>query len=1376
MANFKMYARTPVVAFGCNKLSLYTSDTITFINTSTGFANTTKFIWNFGMACGLNPNGTPILDGCNDTTTGNQTILKTFTVPGTFKVSIKAIEAGITYYDERIITVNQTMAWGCSFNPCNLVGNGGFEDISACPNTAENLGAGPYTFPPNPSASCFWFYPTTGSPDLYINANGMGSCTQNTLLPNEPAPNGVGMAGFIIWQDGGNYREYIEQRLQHALQRNKTYHVSFWARLRSTSCATSNLQVSFTHGPVADYQAFQTLALPVGSLTVTTATNVTQTWQLFDVIFTPTVDCLDHIIIGNIADDNDSILAVANNTCPTTSGFVEALIDQVSVYAVNGLDAIITNACSNSPGSINLNEPCNTATTTFTPPYTYNWSNGATTQDLTNVPAGFYQVLITSANGNILADGFTINNGNLPPVPILTGNHDACNVNHVVQVDNPNSSFVYSWTTDVGISGFGTSCNIDFNNTTGNGAGIITFIVTDPKSCCSNSATFIVAPCCHPFSGTAGVNLDLSNLSASTVMQNIGKYPGFVYYNGFGTGIELTTDFNNNPGYQAAINGVFTVDVDLNFAQANIVLGLDARINVINGATLSINEDSWLHTCDQQYMWDRIDVENGAKLHIAYNVLIEEAQLAVVINDAAEFTSQKNVTFNRNYKSIEFRGNYNSQHLKSAIANTKFTSINLTTNVLAPIGVPPYAAVRSHIGISATNLLDATTFIGLQIGNYTINNPMGFTDVAPNIFNNLDLGIDAENCDLAVYNCNFYNINDDLNPTILKGITGTAISSVSIKTLQPAKTTTIGGNFIDPLTNPVTLMPNNFIDCKRGVFISETNATVAYNHFLRNTYTGIAFKNGAYYQVTADSNDFINCNRGIAAREMGNATILITRNYYNVDNNYAPANTLKFDRIAFSINNTVKGRVAGYMQGNNYCIGFKNCFALTNVDGYTIAFNNPILMDMNGPGSPYGIRILGGDDNRLYNNKIEYNGSNSSTSTLWRGISIETCANTLIFSNTMQKLGTGLRFFNCNAQQYIRCNNFDACYRGVELNSSYIGNQGHNKQPNPEPNDNQWFNQPSGFWDAIGIGNYTNSQWFFRNTASNLPNAQSPIVTSGSEPLLINFCTGTLPSSNCTPPLLHDEDIAMQLAVVATNSDFMNNLNFEMQYKAKVDAYITLFLNPNLKELGLNTDETLKLFYDSINGSNGGELIDIYFAMQANENDTASQLLNYFLPENDIEQYAEIVNRAYLMQQEADKGVLDFDTATQNALNYIALLNPISGSIPVYQARVLLDKTVNDDFNGYSLRLGSSTVEKQEELKIYPNPTSGILIVPFSFGNEINSVAIYNTMGKQCVIADIKKGSDMLQLNVKNLSNGLYFIKAFFNDGSCLSTKLQLNK
>lgn len=61
---------------------------------------------------------------------------------------------------------------------------------------------------------------------------------------------------------------------------------------------------------------------------------------------------------------------------------------QINLNSVQNVRCINTNT-----GSIDI------APTTGNPPYTYSWSNGASTQDLVNIPAGEYTCTVTSSNG-----------------------------------------------------------------------------------------------------------------------------------------------------------------------------------------------------------------------------------------------------------------------------------------------------------------------------------------------------------------------------------------------------------------------------------------------------------------------------------------------------------------------------------------------------------------------------------------------------------------------------------------------------------------------------------------------------------------------------------------------------------------------------------------------------------------------------------------------------------------------------------------------------------------------------------------------------------------------------------------------------------------
>jgi uncharacterized repeat protein (TIGR01451 family) len=101
----------------------------------------------------------------------------------------------------------------------------------------------------------------------------------------------------------------------------------------------------------------------------------------------------------------------------------------------------ITNAvCSNSNGGVNL------TVTGGVSPYTYIWSNGATTQDVTGLSPGSYSVVITDAQGCSLTSNKYIQNTS--PVEVnITGTAPSCGVaNGAVQAQVTGGTAPYTFT------------------------------------------------------------------------------------------------------------------------------------------------------------------------------------------------------------------------------------------------------------------------------------------------------------------------------------------------------------------------------------------------------------------------------------------------------------------------------------------------------------------------------------------------------------------------------------------------------------------------------------------------------------------------------------------------------------------------------------------------------------------------------------------------------------------------------------------------------------------------------------------------------------------------------------------------------------------
>ncbi|MBI1227143.1 MAG: T9SS type B sorting domain-containing protein [Bacteroidetes bacterium] len=136
----------------------------------------------------------------------------------------------------------------------------------------------------------------------------------------------------------------------------------------------------------------------------------------------------------------------------------------------------INASCGLSNGMIDL------TTTEGVPPYVFEWSNGATTEDINNLASGLYTVTVTGANGCTSVETIFVNDN---PTFSFTGNtipNSNCGMpNGAIDITvNPPGTYNYNWS-----NGANTE---DIN---GLGSGTYTVTVTDPGGC-SNESAFTV--------------------------------------------------------------------------------------------------------------------------------------------------------------------------------------------------------------------------------------------------------------------------------------------------------------------------------------------------------------------------------------------------------------------------------------------------------------------------------------------------------------------------------------------------------------------------------------------------------------------------------------------------------------------------------------------------------------------------------------------------------------------------------------------------------------------------------------------------------------------------------------------------------------------
>lgn len=166
-------------------------------------------------------------------------------------------------------------------------------------------------------------------------------------------------------------------------------------------------------------------------------------------------------------------------------GVCQDLVKSVLITEPQALSitpAITPPTCGQSNGSINL------IVSNGQTPYSYLWSNGATTSSITNKPSGNYSVTVTDANSCSISQDISLNDTGAPTATASITATPQCNGNltgaATVSVSGGTAPYYYSWSNSVGST----------QSVSGLAAGTYTVTVTDTPGCQATSSITITQP------------------------------------------------------------------------------------------------------------------------------------------------------------------------------------------------------------------------------------------------------------------------------------------------------------------------------------------------------------------------------------------------------------------------------------------------------------------------------------------------------------------------------------------------------------------------------------------------------------------------------------------------------------------------------------------------------------------------------------------------------------------------------------------------------------------------------------------------------------------------------------------------------------------